>query len=380
MLQRFLVGGAIRDELLGLPVADRDWVVVGATPQQMVDAGFKLKDESFQVYLHPESGEEHALARREQSYGQHHRDFVIDTSPDITLEEDLKRRDLTINAIARSEGGAVIDPFNGVQDLRSRVLRHVSAAFPEDALRLLRAARFKARLEPFGFAFARSTFLLLEQIARNADGTTLSPSRVWAETRQALSEPDPSEFFRTLHTCGGDLFSLPGMVAFFQGNDWQRVQKMFEKPATWQHRLLAIHALCNLGGRRHEYSATAYPLNQTDKETCQSSIQMVKVLDAFEQWDQAVPTPGAILQLLEHTDAIRRTERVENIFRILTHVLEISDSPHTQQLNTYKLALVAAKQIDAGHIARAAKGIDVKGAIRNERLDAIELVLAQLQR
>ena len=177
-MKRYVVGGAVRDALLGLPVADRDWVVIGATPQEMTDAGFRPVGKDFPVFLHPETHEEHALARTERKSGRGYKGFTVYASPEVTLEEDLRRRDLTINAMAQDEAGRLIDPFGGERDLRAGVLRHVSEAFAEDPLRVLRVARFSAR---FGFRIADETLALMRRLVHQGEMQALVAERVWQE-------------------------------------------------------------------------------------------------------------------------------------------------------------------------------------------------------
>lgn len=195
----YLVGGAVRDELLGLDARERDWVVVGARPEELLDQGYKPVGKDFPVFLHPKNGEEYALARTERKTGRGYRGFDTLFSPDVTLEQDLERRDLTINAIARDEQtGEIFDPFNGQGDLRERWLRHVSPAFVEDPVRVLRIARFAARFAPLGFRVAPETMQLLREIAARGELDALVPERVWQETQRALEMPAPRQFFEVL--------------------------------------------------------------------------------------------------------------------------------------------------------------------------------------
>jgi len=214
-MDTYLVGGAIRDELLGLPPGDHDWVVVGATPQQMLDAGFRPVGRDFPVFLHPHTGEEHALARTERKSGRGHRGFVVDADPSVTLEQDLQRRDFTINAIARDGAGALVDPYGGVADIERRVLRHVGPAFAEDPLRVLRAARFMARLAPLGFQVAPETLALMRQMVEAGELDTLVAERVWQELRKALAAARPSAFLSTLRDCGALAAVLPEVDALY---------------------------------------------------------------------------------------------------------------------------------------------------------------------
>ena len=211
----YLVGGAVRDELLGRPVRERDWVVVGATPQQMLDAGYRQVGRDFPVFLHPETGEEHALARTERKTGRGYRGFELSYSPDVTLEDDLKRRDLTINAMARDADGGLIDPYGGRADLEARRLRHVSEAFREDPVRILRVARFLARYQPLGFSIAPETLARMRAIVAAGEADALVPERVWQEMDRALAEAAPEAWLRTLRDCGALARVLPELDALY---------------------------------------------------------------------------------------------------------------------------------------------------------------------
>jgi tRNA nucleotidyltransferase (CCA-adding enzyme) len=214
-MKTYLVGGAVRDRLLGLPVKDRDYVVVGATPQDMLHAGFKPVGKDFPVFLHPQTQEEYALARTERKTGRGYHGFAFDTDTSVTLEDDLRRRDLTINAIAQDESGALIDPFGGAADLRKGVLRHVSIAFVEDPVRILRVARFAARFATRGFVIAPATVELMCAMVRDGEADHLVPERVWAETRKALAERTPGAFLRALHECGALARIMPEVDALY---------------------------------------------------------------------------------------------------------------------------------------------------------------------
>ena len=211
----YLVGGAVRDELLGRPVAERDWVVVGATPDQMLKAGYRQVGRDFPVFLHPDTNEEHALARTERKTGPGYRGFELRYSPDVTLEEDLQRRDLTINAIARDGDGTLIDPHDGRRDLEAKVLRHVSEAFNEDPVRILRVARFLARYQPLGFTVAPETHARMRAMAAAGEADALVPERVWQETDRALGEPAPEAWLRVLHDCGALARIYPELEALY---------------------------------------------------------------------------------------------------------------------------------------------------------------------
>lgn len=205
----YLVGGAIRDRLLGLDPGERDWVVVGATPAALEARGFKRLDAEFPVFAHPESGEEYALARREKKIGPGHKGFSVEFGPDVSLEEDLRRRDLRVNAIAESDSHELTDPFGGRADLDARTLRHVSPAFVEDPLRVLRAARFAARLAALEFNIHESTLDLMETMSARDEMRSLSGSRIWREVEKALKTSRPSRFFSVLNDCGALAVVLP---------------------------------------------------------------------------------------------------------------------------------------------------------------------------
>ena len=214
-MQIYKVGGAVRDKLLSRKVVDHDHVVVGATPEQLLALGYRPVGKDFPVFLHPQTQEEYALARTERKTGRGYHGFAFHADRDVTLEQDLARRDLTINAIAEDEDGGLVDPYGGVRDLEQRVLRHVSPAFAEDPVRLLRVARFAARFAPLGFTVADETMELLRQIVRDGEVDHLVPERVWAETRKALGEAQPSAFLRVLRESGALVVLFPEIDALY---------------------------------------------------------------------------------------------------------------------------------------------------------------------
>ena len=211
----YLVGGAVRDQLLNLPVKDRDWVIVGATPQTLLDLGYQQVGKDFPVFLHPQSKEEYALARTERKSGQGYTGFICDFSADITLEQDLIRRDLTINAIAQDLQGNLYDPYHGADDLQQRILRHVSPAFVEDPLRVLRVARFAARYHHLGFTIAPETLQLMQTLTLQGELQHLTAERVWAETEKALNEKNPEIYFETLRQVGSLAVLFPELDALY---------------------------------------------------------------------------------------------------------------------------------------------------------------------
>ncbi|MDX1486896.1 MAG: multifunctional CCA addition/repair protein [Acidiferrobacterales bacterium] len=214
-MQIYLVGGAVRDKLLGLEVKDCDYVVVGTTAEQMVAQGYKPVGADFPVFLHPQTKEEYALARTERKSGRGYKGFTVYAAPDVTLEDDLRRRDLTINAMAESEDGTLIDPFGGANDLRNGILRHVSPAFAEDPVRVLRVARFAARYATRGFQVATSTLALMREMVESGEVNHLVAERVWAETEGALGEQAPPRFFEALRECGALARVFPEIEALF---------------------------------------------------------------------------------------------------------------------------------------------------------------------
>ncbi|MUV12989.1 multifunctional CCA addition/repair protein [Noviluteimonas gilva] len=214
-METYLVGGAVRDRLLGLTAGDRDYVVVGGTPEAMLAQGFKPVGRDFPVFLHPKTGEEYALARTERKSGRGYRGFVVDADPGVTLAEDLQRRDFTINAIAQDDDGVLVDPWHGARDIEQRVLRHVGPAFVEDPLRVLRAARFMARFADLGFTVAPETMALMREIVASGEMAELVPERVWQELVRALASKTPSAFLRTLRDCGALAVVLPEVDALY---------------------------------------------------------------------------------------------------------------------------------------------------------------------
>ena len=236
-MQVYEVGGAVRDSLLGLPVTERDYVVVGATQAQMIDLGYRQVGRDFPVYLHPETGEQYALARTERKSGAGHTGFVVDASSEVTLEEDLLRRDLTINAIARDRSGRLIDPYAGGRDLELRVLRHVSPAFAEDPLRVLRVARFHARFRDLGFTVAAETIDLMRRIAASGELALLSAERIWQETEKALGSSAPDVYFSTLREAHALAAVFPELDRLFG----------VPQPAKWHPEIdTGIHTLLSL--------------------------------------------------------------------------------------------------------------------------------------
>jgi tRNA nucleotidyltransferase (CCA-adding enzyme) len=243
-MQVYLVGGAVRDGLLGRPVSERDWVVVGATPAELERAGYLPVGRDFPVFLHPETKEEHALARLERKVAPGYRGFVTEFSPDVSLEDDLRRRDLTINAMAQDARGQIIDPHGGQRDLEARLLRHVSPAFAEDPVRILRVARFAARYSALGFRVAGETLAVMQSMVSAGEVAALVAERVWTETEKALGEPRPDVFIEVLRDCGALKEIYPELDALF---GVPQPEKWHPEIDTGVHQLMALRQAVKLG-------------------------------------------------------------------------------------------------------------------------------------
>jgi tRNA nucleotidyltransferase (CCA-adding enzyme) len=334
-MQVYLVGGAVRDQLLGREVKERDWVVVGGTAEELAAAGFRAVGRDFPVFLHPETHEEYALARRERKTAPGYRGFVTEFSPDITLEEDLLRRDLTINAIAQDANGNYVDPCGGRADLEARVLRHVSPAFAEDPVRILRLARFAARFAPLGFRVHESTMQLAHAMVRAGEVDALVPERVWQETVRALAEPRPDVFFEVLRACGALAVVFPEVDRLFgvpQPPQWH------PEVDTGVHVLLALRRAAELDAPVtvrfavlvHDLGKGTTPKEQWPRHVAHESRSLplvealcarLKVPTAYRELGLLTAKehtnvhralqlqPDAVLRLLERSDAFRRAER-----------------------------------------------------------------------
>ncbi len=352
-MKAYVVGGAVRDELLGLPLQDKDYVVVGATPEEMVAQGFKPVGKDFPVFLHPQTHEEYALARTERKSGRGYKGFTVHAAPDVTLEDDLRRRDLTINAMAKDpESGALIDPFQGKRDLERKILRHVSAAFTEDPVRILRVARFAARL---GFGVADETMQLMREMVRSGEADYLVPERVWQEFERGLAEPHPEKMFDVLDASGLADKLLDGVkpvpeVLVRAAKETRSVPVRFAVIA-WPHKEPEVTTVCERIKAPNEVRELALL-------ACRNRVAL-----------RAAPlaTPAALLELLKRTDAFRRPER----FRDLLQVARLA-SPGFDPARLERAAAAAAA-VDAGAIAaQAGSPGEIPARIDEARRRAIE--------
>ncbi len=398
------VGGAVRDALLELPVTERDWVVVGGSPEELLRLGYRQVGKDFPVFLHPETGEEYALARTERSVEPGYHGFSFDISADVSLEEDLGRRDLTINAIARDLDGRLIDPFGGQADIEARVLRHTSEAFSEDPLRILRVARFAARFEALSFTIAPQTLALMGSMVAAKEADTLRPERVWQETEKALAEDRPDVYFETLRECGALAIVFPEIDALFGVPQPPRWHPEID---TGVHTLMCLRMAAMLStdmavrfaSLTHDLGKAATPESVLPSHTGHEE-RSVEILEAFcarlpvpkryKELACAVARyhgvihradelrPGTILKVIEGTDGIRRPERFE-AFLLACEAdargrkgLEGCDYPQRRRL---QLALRAALDVDTKPLAATAEGRELGDAIRKQRLAAIAVAL-----
>jgi len=400
-MDSYLVGGAVRDELLGIPVKDRDWVVVGSTPDEMLAAGYKAVGKDFPVFLHPHTHEEYALARTERKTGPGYQGFVFDTNASVTLEEDLARRDLTINAIARDANGQLIDPHNGQRDIAQRRLRHVSAAFAEDPVRVLRVARFMARLAAFDFHVASETRELMQSMVEVGEVANLVAERVWQELAAAMASARPRAFIEALRDCGALAVILPEVDCLFG----------VPQPAQWHpeidtglHTLLVLDqavalgdsaemrfaALCHdLGkGTTPADSLPSHPGHEArGADLCTSLCERLRAPRRFRELaelsaryhthcHQATELrPGKLHKLLKALDVVRKAERFDHFLT----VCEADARGRTglenrvyDQPDYLRGAVQVFAQVDAAQIASTIdNNAEIATAIRTAQIDAL---------
>lgn len=402
-MKTYLVGGAVRDELLGLPVRERDWVVVGATPEMLTARGFRAVGRDFPVFLHPETNEEYALARTERKTGPGYRGFVTQFSPDVTLEQDLERRDLTINAMARdATTGELVDPFGGQRDLAARVLRHVSVAFVEDPVRVLRVARFAARFAPLGFSVAPETMTLMREIAARGELDALVPERVWQETQRALEQPAPWKYFEVLREADALPVIFPELHALFgvpQPAKWHpeidtgvHTLKVLE-----QATRLSTEPVVRFAALTHDLGKGTTPPAEWPRHIGheQRGVELIEAMSRRlrvpnEYRDLAVLVAryhglahrvaelrsSTLLELLEHTDALRRPERFERFILACEADMrgrtgfEARPYPQGERLRAAR-AILADTTLDAAE-REGLSGPQIAERLRRKRLAALE--------
>ncbi len=400
-MQTYLVGGAVRDRLLGLPVRERDWVVVGATPEQMLDAGFRQVGRDFPVFLHPETGEEHALARTERKTAPGYTGFEVRADPGVTLTEDLERRDLTINAIAMDDEGTLFDPFGGQADLEAKRLRHVSEAFVEDPLRVLRVARFAAGFAPLGFSVADDTMALMRRIVESGETRALVPERVWRETLRALETNTPEVFFEVLRECGALADVFPEIDALFgvpQPKQWHPeidtgihtmmvLRSAAKKSESTQVRFAALVHDLGKGVTPQELWPRHPGHEARSAELVTALCKRIGVPNRFREIAEHVANyhllshkafelkPATVVRLLGQVDAIRRPERFEQ-FLVACEAdacgrTGFEDKPYPQA-DYLRAAMAAAADVTSDALRES--GLDGKAlgeAIDRERAEVV---------
>ena len=362
-MEIYLVGGAVRDELLGEPVKDRDWVVTGATPAEMLTQGYKQVGADFPVFLHPKTREEYALARTERKQGRGYHGFTVYSAPDVTLEDDLLRRDLTINAMAKSQDGALVDPFHGQRDIDARLLRHVSDAFAEDPLRILRTARFAARFSPKGFQVADDTMALMKTMVADGEVADLVPERIWQEMQRALMEQSPTTFFSVLRDCGALATLIPEL------DESQRFSTAMAVLDCTHHKDLPLESrLAALLSPLEPEASNQRAISLKAPNDCIALARLVSALAPKVQQNSATDSETT-LSILDEADAWRRPDRFSLLMSTLACVLPASDQhkiDHSQQ------AFSAARSVNAKSLmAKGYQGKELGEAIRNERLQRI---------
>jgi tRNA nucleotidyltransferase (CCA-adding enzyme) len=403
-MEVYLVGGAVRDGLLGLPVSERDWVVVGARPEDLQVQGYIPVGREFPVFLHPQTKEEYALARLERKTSPGYRGFVTQFSPDVSLEDDLRRRDLTINAMAQDESGRIVDPYGGQRDLENKILRHVSDAFVEDPVRILRLARFAARFTDLGFTVATETVALMRQMVGSGEVNALVPERVWQETERALGESRPDVFFQTLRECGALAVIFPEIDALYgvpQPPRWH------PEVDTGVHVMLAVRYAASIGAPTsvrfavlmHDLGKALTPKNQwpshrgheeagvplvealSERLRVPNSYRELAVLGARHHaviHRAAELRTDTILRLFETTDAFRRPERFLELLQVCESDargrtgLETQPYPQVDYLRRARDAAAAAHLTEEERAGL--KGPAIGEQIRRKRLAAISEV------
>ena len=403
----YQVGGCVRDRLLGQPVADRDWVVIGATPEEMQNLGFRQVGKDFPVFLHPETHEEYALGRTERKTGRGYYGFTVDASPHVSLPEDLRRRDLTINAMAESDAGEIIDPYNGRADLAAGVLRHVSHAFVEDPLRVLRVARFAAR---FAFSVAPETMDLMSEIATSGELETLAPERVWNELERALLEAHPEQFIRVLRACGALAVLFPEIDRLF---GVPQTRKYHPEIDTGEHLCLALQQCVRFAANSEvRFAVLVHDLGKGTTEAqrlpghhgheergvplVEALCERFRVPRAHRDLARCVTRyhlkihraeslrPDTLAKLLVDLDALRRPERFEQILLACeidaTGRAGLQDIPYhaSDYLRRAREATASVSAQDL--LADGVTGEELGAALHALRVDALRGIPAEMKK
>ena len=397
-MRTYVVGGAVRDQLLGLPVADRDYVVVGATPEEMTAQGFIPVGQDFPVFLHPQTHEEYALARTERKSGRGYKGFTVHAAPEVTLEEDLRRRDLTINAMALDESGALVDPYGGQADLKAKIFRHVSEAFAEDPVRILRVARFAARFADF--SVAPETMALMRRIVDAGEVDALVPERVWQELSRGLMEKQPSRMFRVLREYGALAKLLPEVDRLFGVPqppehhpeidtgahvmlvvDWAARQdfSLAVRFAALAHDLGKGATLPELWPRHVGHEAKSVELVRALSERIRVPADCRDLAVAVAREHGLVHRalglrPGTLVELLERVDAFRRPRRFEEFLQACE--CDFRGRPGYEErpfpaIDHLRQALQAARSVDAGAVARRVDPARIRESVFQARAEAI---------
>lgn len=356
-LEIYLVGGAVRDQLLGYAYQESDWVVVGSTPEELLRRGFRQVGKDFPVFLHPETGEEYALARTERKSGHGYGGFEVHAAPTVTLEEDLARRDLTINAIARSKSGQLVDPFNGQIDLNDKVLKHVSSSFSEDPLRVLRVARFLARYHHLGFSIAPDTLSLMRALCDSGELEFLVAERVWRETERALSEPNPEIYFSVLQSCGA-------LAHLFERLDFDRGIPVLARAAHNTSR-----TDCRWAALLSTTSSDAISSFYRDRQWPKRFQELALVVASAEAL--SVASASETVALLSQLDAWRRDEPFKGFCDTLIAIDDSQQMEATIARLTESLEISKPISIDAVNHLNL-QGPDIGRAINAARVDRIQ--------
>lgn len=402
----YLVGGAVRDHLLGHPYHEKDYVVVGATPEQLIALGYQPVGKDFPVFLHPKTKEEYALARTERKSGHGYHGFEFHTDVSVTLEEDLIRRDLTINAMAMDDDGNIYDPYKGQQDLADRVLRHVSDAFVEDPLRVLRIARFAARYKSFGFSIATETLVLMQQLAESGELEALTPERVWKETARALMEDHADEYFETLRACGALKVLFPELDALYGVPQRPEYHPEIDCGI---HTMMSLQQACKANYSlevrfavlMHDLGKALTPVDELPRHIMHEERGIAPVTEVCDRLK--VPThtkqlaiavckehlkchqaltlkPGTLWRLLQRLDVLRRPERVEAYVQACECDsrgrlgLENREYPQAQYVLD---AMEVVRSIKAQDLPPDIQGPDIGEMLIQRRIKAIEALKAQ---